>query len=176
MSEELVNKAVEEIGKELGRIAREKPITNPHFGVPCWTEEVLNKALANVEFDEEVFDVAEAVEDLRREQQVCVLSFTVQAMHDDGVVFMAWTLPSGVTAYLVDSWNGEPQLFAIDTEGFSDERAAAHLSTYIRAVYVGRDPEPDGPEELQISIYDVELGVETRTAELEMLIEAGKIW
>ena len=173
MNKGLLNKAVEEIDQELRRVYREEPINDLRSGVPLWTETVLDKVMTYDAFGDDVDELAEEVEELRREQQVCLLSMTIQAMHDDTVTLSAWTLPSGVTAYLVESWNGVPELFAIDEGGFSDEHAAGYLSTYIRSAYIGHDPEPDGPEELQISPLDVELGIETLTPELEMLIAAG---
>ncbi|MEC5129010.1 hypothetical protein VSU19_19775 [Verrucomicrobiales bacterium BCK34] len=169
--EEKVNKAIENIGTELRRIAEEEPIKDLQFGAPNWTEKVMNPVLTEVNFGDEVDDVAEAVEELRQEQQDLLLSMTLQALHDDSVNFVAWNLPSGVTAYLVESWNGETELFAIGTEGFSDEEAAHHLSTYIRSVYMGRDPEPDAPEVLQISSLDVTIFLGTQTPEFDCLIK-----
>lgn len=173
MKKKLISKALDKIEEELRRIAREEPITKPHLDAPLWTKTVLDKAASYSEFGDEADDVTEAVEDLRREQQRPLLSMKVQALHDDTVVFSAWNLPKGVTAYLVESWNGEPELFAIDEEVFSDERATGHVSKYLRSVYVGCDPEPDGSEVLQISPLDVEVNLQTRRKEIDILYEAA---
>lgn len=165
--------AVEEIEKELRRVRIEGSLKELKYGSQYWDETVLVNALQNGNFGDEVDEVCDAVEELRQENQVCLLSMTLQALHDDSVSFVAWTLPSGVSAYLVESWNGVPELFAIDVDGFSDERAANHLSAYIRTVYMGRDPEPDGPEVFWISPLHVEVYLETRTREIEKLCEAG---
>jgi len=175
MNENLLNRAIEEIDKELRRIARENPFTEMRYGIPSWTEDVMNKAVTCEDFGDDVDDVTETVEDLRHEQAEIFLSMTVQALHDESMWFSTWSLPSGMTAYLVDGWNDEPALFAVDEDGFSDERAAGLVSNFFRSIYIDRDPEPDGPEVLGISIYDVEVYLETRTPELDLLVKSGEL-
>lgn len=175
MNERLLNRAIEEIDKELRRIAHENPFTEMRYGIPAWTADVMNKAVTFEKFGDDADDLNEAVEDLRQEQGEIFLSMMVQAFHDESMCFSTWSLPSGVTAYLVDGWNGEPALFAIDEDGFSDERAAGLVSNFFRSIYIDRDPEPDGPEVLGISIYDVEVYLETRTPELDLLVKSGEL-
>jgi hypothetical protein len=66
MNEHLLSKAGEEIDKELRGITREEPITEPHFGIPSWTEGVMNKAVTFADFGDDVDDVTEAVQSISR--------------------------------------------------------------------------------------------------------------
>lgn len=157
---------VEEIEKELRGFNLKEPVIDLRSGVPLWEETILDKALRNANLGDAVDEVAEAVEALRRENQVCLLSFTLQALHEDGVGFFAWTLPSGITAYLMESWNGEAQLFGIDTKSFSDERAAHLVSTLIRSIYM-----EDGV--IQVSPYDVKTNLRNRSEEIDLLLASG---
>lgn len=157
---------VEEIEKELRGFNLKEPVIDLRSGVPLWEETILDKALRNANFGDSVDEVAEAVEELRRENQECLLSMTLQALHDDLVSFVAWTLPSGVTAYLVESWNGEAQLFGIDTKCFSDERAVHLVSNLIRSIYMDNGV-------IQVSPYDVKSNLRNRSEEIDLLLVSG---
>ena len=158
---------VEEIEKELRGFNLKEPVIDLRSGVPLWEETILDKALRNANFGDSVDEVAEAVEELRRENQECLLSMTLQALHDDLVSFVAWTLPSGVTAYLVESWNGETELFAIDFKERSTMAPAEFISAYVNAVFMGK--EPDGSKTLRVSPIAVQVNLRSRTKEIEFL-------
>ncbi len=158
--------AIQEIEKELRRTNLKQPVIDLRNGVPFWEETIFDNALCNANLGDAVDEVADAVEKLRREKQEYLLSFTLQALHEDGVGFFAWTLPSGITAYLMESWNGEAQLFGIDTKSFSDERAAHHVSTLIRSIYM-----EDGV--IQVSPYDVKTNLRNRSEEIDLLLASG---
>ena len=135
----------------------------------------MSKAVTFAESGDDADDLTEAVEDLREEQQEIFLAMTLQALHDDSVSFATWSLPSGMTAYLVGSWNGVTELFAIDENGYSDERAATLVITYIRSAFIDSRAEPGGPEELLISPLDVEVYLKTRTPEIDLLVKWGEV-